>query len=191
MTNQWIDTVIENGHSIWVGLSVSLLSIGFVLCFGNLRRQILLGLMIFLWGISQFIYNDFYYSPIAQYAWFPYWVLLSGVMILSIYFIENITSILSIRFNLKVQKVKPEELKQELVIAIAFLLAVFLHVLQLASALYGTGGDTAEIYDQGNRLLFSVIIIAFILPGRRGLKALKDALSEKTVNLFSGRASSN
>lgn len=112
-------------------------------------------------------------------------------MIVTIFYIKNITAYLSSRLRLVSRKVKLEELRQEMIVTVMCLLSIMTNIGQLASAIIGTGGDTAVLYTFSNRLLLSMTVIALVLPGKRGLKALKDVFSEKFSKLVTGRFASN
>jgi len=190
MIDQWIELVQTHGYPVWVGLCVLCLSFGFAFCAGNIRRQILIGYISTIWGVTCFYYTDFYNAPIARYLWFPHWVVIQVSMIIFIFYLKEITDSFCSRFNLKSRKVKPEELRQELIVAVLALLLTFADIAQLGSALSGTGRQTAPYYDDACRILLSTIIIALVLPGKSGLQALKDALSEKIIKLAANRVNS-
>lgn len=191
MLIQWIESIQTHGPQIWVGLCVLVLTFGMILCAGNLRRQILIGVVLFFWGITQTYYSSFYSAPFARYWWFPYWVFLDGIIIISIVFVDDIKFWLAKRFQLGFTRVTKDELNQELVITVLSFIMVFAHIAQLGSALAGLGRATAEAYDMINRLGFGVMVIALILPGKLGLTALKDAVSEKIADMVGRRPDRN
>jgi len=167
------------------------LAIGFALCAGNIRRQLLIGVVIVLWGTTYTYYDAFYVMPIATYTWFPYWVMMEGALLLTAVYAEPISNYIADKFKLKRTQVTAQELRQESIIIVLSLLSIFTDVGQLGSALAGYGRITGEYYDHFNRLAFGLVVLALITPGKSGLKALVDALNEKITDLVTNRNNSN
>ncbi len=191
MIDLFLELVKTHGLQIWVGLCVFVLIVGFALCAGNPRRQLLIALFIILWGINTSFHEEFYNAPIARYFWFPYWVTLQGAIILFIYHLEKISKLFCCRYHLEYRAPSKDELIQEAIVAIALLLLCVLDVLQLGSALYGMGRATASYYDDACRLFGSLAVIAMIIPSKNGLQFIKESLSEKVVHLVARRSGSH
>lgn len=189
MVSEFLKLLGTHGLQVWVGLCVFVLIVGFALCAGNFRRQLLIGLFITLWGINTSFHESFYNAPIARYLWFPYWVVLQSFIIVFIYHLESISKYLCALLSAKYVSPTKDELMQESVVAISAFFLCVLDVSQLASALNGTGRVTAPYYDDACRLFGSLAVIALIIPSKKGLKFLKEFLSEKVVHLVARRSS--
>lgn|GEM_PF-3149042 len=191
MIESLLEAIKSHGHQTWVGLCVFVMIAGFFLCVGNLRRRVLIGYVILIWGISFSYYEDFYNAPIARYLWFPYWVVLQGSMILFINYLDQTTAYFAIKMRIVPQGLKTEELRQESVVTGVAIVLIVVDIGQLGSALAGYGRATSQYYDDICRLMLSVAVIALVVPGFSGLKALKDAFSEKMVSMGIGRFNSH
>lgn len=191
MIDSFIKLLTEYGNSTWVALCVVLLFLGFALCVGNFRRQVLIGVIIVFWGGSLTFYDSFYVMPIARYAWFPYWVLLETILLLAVFYAEPISNYIAKKYNFKKQKITKKELQQELIVCALCLLSIFTDIGQLGSALAGTGRITGEYYDHANRLLLSLSVIVLIAPGKKGLLIIRELVNEKVAALVARRHASH
>jgi hypothetical protein len=172
--DQWIELIQTDGPQIWVGLWISVLAIGFVLCAGNLRRQVLIGIAILLWGASYTYYQEFYVMPIARYAWFPYWVLVETTLLIATVHANQINTFCSAKLNIIERGVTAAELRQESIILVFCALSISTNIFQLASALAGFGRLTGVFYDFSNRLLLSTLVIVLVVPGISRVNFLKE-----------------
>jgi len=186
-----VEAIQTNANKIWIGFCVVALTFGFALCAGNIRRQLLIGVLIVFWGTSMSYYDVFYVSDFATYAWFPYWVALEGILLLTVVYAKPISDYIAHKLHLKSTQVTAQELRQESIIIVLSLLSIFTDVGQLGSALAGYGRITGEYYNHFNRLAFSLVVLALVAPGKSGLKALVDALNEKITDLVTNRNNSN
>jgi len=191
MLNQWAEAIETYGSQVWIGFCVVALTLGFALCAGNIRRQLLIGMVIVFWGTSLIYYDAFYVMPIAAYAWFPHWVLIEGTLLLTVVYAKPISDYLANKLHLKPHKATAQELRQESIVMVLCLLSISTDIGQLGSALAGYGRITGEYYDHLNRLFYSILVLTLVTPGKSGLKALMDALNEKITYLVTGRNHSN
>lgn len=191
MLDKFLILLAEYGNSTWVALCVVFLFLGFALCAGNTRRQILIGVVLVFWGASLTFYESFYMMPIARYTWFPFWILLETILLLAAFYASTLTEFVSNQFKLNKQTVTKSELQQEFIICVLCLISIFTNIGQLGSALAGTGRVTGEYYDHINRLLLSLSVIVLITPGKKGLTLLKDLMHEKAIALVARRNASH
>jgi len=175
MTSSFIEAVQANAAGVWVGLCVTALFLAFFLCFGNLRRQILILVVVAMWSATLPFYKQFYNMPIAQFAWFPFWVLMESVLLFIICFIEPITNFVARLLNIENTTIAVRsERVQEFFVIFSCVACVFINIVQLGSALLGYGRETAGYYDFFNRLFLSMAVLALITPAKKGFGRLRD-----------------